>query len=258
MNKKKFMDKMSFQHENDISNIYDKIIVAQKTGRNVYTNEFYTPHVWKMIENMEDQIGLSVSSYGIFENAERRILVFSEGCHEEEYPVNLIKIATSSKFSKLCHRDYLGALMSLGLKREKFGDLILQEDGCCYVACSRDISQYIESSFTRVGNLSCKAHIMDLNNAEIPDYNFETEIIVVSSLRIDCIVSSICNLSRSGGEELVKKGRVQLDYFECDKKDRILEYNSTITIRGYGKFKLLEKVGTTGKGRIKVLVKKFI
>lgn len=257
MKKKEFISELSLFNENTISNIYDRIVLSRKTGKKIYTNEFYAPNIWKKVESMKDQIGLNVFSYGIFEDAERRMLVFSEDIQVEGYPVDLMRITSKSKFSTLYHKDYLGALMSLGLKREKFGDLILKENGCCYMACSRDISKYIESNFTRVGNLSCKADILDLNRVEIPNYDFESNIIVVSSMRLDCIVSSLCNLSRSSGEVLVKKGKVQVNYVECDKKDSVLDYYSTITVRGYGKFKLSGEVGLTGKGRIKLLVKKF-
>ncbi|WP_446899327.1 RNA-binding protein [Clostridium sp. LBM24168] len=256
MNKKEFISELSLFHENIVSNIYDRIVLAKKTGRNIYTNEFYTPNIWKMIKSMENQIDLNVFSYGIFEDAERRMIAFSRN-EIKEYPIDLMRITSNCKFSRLYHRDYLGALMSLGLKREKFGDVILKENGCCYMACSRDISKYIESSFTKVGNLSCKVDILDLNEVEIPNYDFEFITINVSSMRLDCIVSSLCNLSRNNGETLIKKGKVQVNYFECNKKDSVLDCNSTIAIRGYGKFKLSERVGITAKGRIKVLVKKF-
>lgn len=257
MNKKKFIDELHFVHKNTVSNIYDKIALAGKIEKTVYTNEFYTPNIWKKIENMKNELELNVFSCGIFEDAERKMMAFSKHSKVLEYPIDLLRITLNSRFSKLYHKDYLGSIMSLGLKREKFGDLILKENRYCYLACSKNISKYIESNFDRVGNSHCIVDILDLNTAQIPNYNFKSIIKIVSSMRADCIVSSLCNLSRKNSEMLIKGGKLQVDYSEYTKKDGILDCDSTITVRGYGKFKLAEKVGFTGKGKIKLLIKKF-
>ncbi|EET84592.1 RNA-binding S4 domain protein [Clostridium carboxidivorans P7] len=80
----------------------------------------------------------------------------------------------------------------------------------------------------------------------------------VSSLRIDCVVSTLCNISRSKAEELVRQGKVLVDYSEDFKKNKILNCDTIITVRGYGKFKIVEEVGWTNSGKVKILVKKFI
>ncbi|MBA5850647.1 RNA-binding protein [Clostridium sp. cel8] len=258
MNKREFIKEFSFANENMISNIYDKMTIAKKTGKNVYTQEFYTPNIWSKIENMTQKIGLKVVSYGIFENADRRCVMFSENYEEQkDFPVDLIKISAKSKFSKLKHKDYLGALMSLGLRREKFGDLLVKGGEVCYLACMRDISEYIKLNFNKVGNSNCSVDILDLKSQNIPDYEFKSFTQVVSSMRLDCIVSSICKVSRNDSDMLIKKGKVQVNYFECKKKNMILDCKSTITVRGYGKFKLIDISGFTARGRIKLLVEKF-
>ncbi|MBP2031443.1 RNA-binding protein YlmH [Clostridium algifaecis] len=257
MDKKTFLKKLDFVPQNISSNIYDKLILAKKTNKNTYTNEFYTPNIWQTVQNMKYEIDLNVQSFGIFKDAERRMILFSMNDCIEDYPIDLIKINIKSKFSKLSHRDYLGALMSLGLKREKFGDLILNGDEGCYFCCSNDISDYVKMNFNSVKNLNCSVDILDFNTVVVPEYKFEELVINVPSMRLDSIVGSICNLSRSKAEMIIKSGKVQLDYFECTKKDKILKDNSTIIIRGYGKFKFVEEIGHTGKGRNKLLIKKF-
>lgn len=257
MDKKSFIKRLDFSDENIISNIYNKIKLAKKTGIGIYSNEFYTPNIWNNVENMQSELGINIYSYGIFEDAERKMMLFSDDEDIKPYPLDLIRIRLHSKFSKPSHRDFLGGLMSLGIKREKFGDLILKENEECYLACVNDISEYVSLNFTSVGNIGCDADILDLDAAQIPNYNFNTLSLNVSSMRLDCIVSSLCNISRSKGEALIKRGKVQVDYFETVKKDKIIEGTSTIIIRGYGKFKLAGKTGHTGKGRIKLLIKKF-
>lgn len=256
MDKKTFLNKMSFVESNIVSNIFDKIILAQKTGKTIYTGELYTPNVYKALKNMESELGLSVYCYGIFEDAERKIIAFS--CDEVwYYPVDLIKISTNSKFSKLQHKDYLGSVMALGIKREKIGDLILKNDEC-YLAVHNEITNYIKMNLVSVGKSACTINTLDVGDSEIPGYDFQNIIVNVSSLRIDCVVSALCNMSRGKAEELIRQGKVLVDYSEIVKKDKILKDDCIVTIRGYGKFKIIEETGWTGSGRIKIQVKKFI
>lgn len=256
MDKKTFLNKMSFVDSRIASNVFDKIILAQKTGKTIYTGELYTTNVYKALKNMSSELEIKVYCYGIFEDAQRKIIAFSYDdiwC----YPMDLIKITTNSKFSKLEHKDYLGAVMALGIKREKLGDLILKNDEC-YLAVHNEITDYIKMNLTSVGKSTCTINILDINSSEIPEYDFQNIIVNVSSLRIDCIVSSLCNISRGKAEDLIRQGKVLVDYSEAIKKDKVLKDDCVITIRGYGKFKIIEEAGWTGSGRIKIQVKKFI
>lgn len=256
MDKKSFIKRFHFCNENEILPIYNKINLAKKTNNTVYTSTFCTPNVWNNLENLRDEIGLNIKSCGIFEDAERKIIAFSKG-EIKDYPIKLMEIRCKSKFVKLQHKDYLGALMALGLKREKFGDLILKGDKQCYLAVCEDISHYVELNLNNVGKSSCKVNVLDTGSAEIPLYNFKTSVLNVSSLRIDCLVSSLCNISRSKSQEMIKRGRVFLDYSPEIRKDKFIEDNCIITIRGCGKFKVMGETGWTGSGRCKLLIKKF-
>lgn len=256
MEKKVFLSKMGSLDDNVGSNIYDKIILAKKTNSVIYTGEFYAPNVWKTLKNLSEDIGIGVHSYGIFEDAERKLVAFSDN-PIWSYPVGLVKVKGKSKFNKLQHKDYLGALMALGIKREKFGDLILKGDEC-YIAVQEEIIDYIKMNFTNIGRSNCTISVLDPYNCEVPAYDFETIIVNVSSLRMDCIVSTLCNVSRNKAEELIRHSKVLVDYSENFGKNKVLKCDSIITIRGYGKFKIVEEVGWTKSGKIKMLVKKFI
>lgn len=256
MDKKTFLNKMSFVDNSIVSSIYDKIVLSERTNKTIYSGEFYTPNIWKTIENISGELGIGIHPYGIFEDAERRMLAFS---HDNvwHYPISLIKITCNSRFSKLEHKDYLGAVMSLGIKREKFGDLILKNDKC-YLAVQEEISAYIQMNLNSVGKSTSTIDILNISTTEIPLYDFQSMVVNASSLRIDCVVGALCNTSRSKAEELIKQGKVLVDYSEALRKDKILRGNCIVTIRGYGKFKIVEEAGWTGSGRVKILVKKFI
>lgn len=256
MDKKTFLNKFNSVDSSIVSSIYDKIILSKKTNRTIFTGEFYTPNIWKVMEGISGEMGIGVHTNGIFQDAERKIIAFS---YDEvwDYPISLIKITCKDKFNKLRHKDYLGSVMSLGIKREKFGDLILKNDEC-YLAVQVELDDYIRMNLKSVSKCTCAVSILDTNITEIPVYDFQTNIVNVSSLRIDCVVSGLCNTSRGKAEELIRQGKVLIDYSEALRKDKMLKSDCIVTVRGYGKFKIIEEAGWTGSGRIKLVVKKFI
>lgn len=256
MDKKEFLNSIYIKDKLILSNIFDKINLADKIGKPVYTNEFYTPDICNGVANLSNLLCIEVGSYGVFENSERNMLVFSKE-KVNNFPVALIKIENNSKFNNLDHRDYMGAIMSIGINRSKFGDLIV-EDNSCFVAVCEDISSYIINNLHSIGKCSCTISQLELKNANIPKIKFEEFSIIATSLRLDCLISSICNVSRSKAVDLIKRGSVLIDYVPDKEKDYTVMLGSTITIRGNGKYKVCCEVGVTAKNRIKVLMKKFV
>ena len=256
MDKKSFLNAINFEDKNSLSNLFDKIKLAEKTLKPVFTCEFYPPNVWKTIKDMSKSFSINIDTYGIFENCERRMLSFyaEEGKH---YPIQLLNIENKSKFESLVHRDYLGAIMSLGIKREKYGDLILVGDGC-YIAVSEEISDYIIYNLSTIGRCPCNVKVIEDFNAESISAKFENIIIHSTSMRLDCVISSLCNLSRTKAVDNIQGGKVLIDYVEMHEKDKIVENGAVITVRGYGKFKFIEQLGSTQSGRLKLSMKKYI
>lgn len=260
MNKKEFLTRIKFEDKNLLSNIYDKIELCNKINKPVYTNEFLPPSVWKSIINIKSDLGCNIEAYGVFEDSHRKVIAFlpyNNIYNAEKYPVELVKINNKSNFKSLTHADFLGALMAQGIKREKFGDLILQEQSC-YVPICNDILMYIKENLIKVGNNPCSIEVIDVLKGQIPNFQFEEKIIIATSLRIDCIVSAFCGISRAVSTELIKKGMVLLDYERVDEKDTYVDFDSIITVRGYGKFKIISSNGKTQREREKILIKKYI
>ena len=256
IDKKNFVDSIKYEDKNKISKLYDKILLCNKTGNTAFSDEFYPPNVWRSLEELQESIPVNIFSNGIFEGSERKIIAFSpdEIWH---YPMELIKITNKSSFRTLCHRDYLGSIMSLEIIREKFGDLIL-EDNKCYVPIQEELTEYVIYNLKNVGNCPCTVEIVDIYTEGLPKYNFEDLNIIASSNRIDCILSGITNLSRSKALDLISSGKVLIDYLPVKNKDKIVKEQSIITIRGFGKYKFIEVCGSTGSGRLRMLFKKFI
>ena len=255
MKKDEFVKYIFNEDEAVVLRLYDKLAIAERSGKTVHTDEFYTPAIWSKVLQLAGVLKVNVLCDGIFEEAERRMISF----YSEDYicqPIKILGICNKSKFHNLKHKDYLGAVMSLGIKREKIGDLIVH-DTKCYCAVSEDIASYVADNISMIGHCPCEVlEIFDYNG--IPAPRFEERVILATSMRADCIVGSISGLSRSKSVELVKAGKVLINYSEVKEKDYEIDTSSTITIRGIGKFKICDVVGNSSSGRLKILVKKFI
>lgn len=241
-----------------LSNVDDKICLAYKTNMVFYSSEFYTPDECNEIKVISNKRGVNFYSYGVFKDAERKMVAFSA---EEEkklfYPLELLKIKANTKFLNLKHRDFLGSIMALGIKREKLGDLILKND-CCYLPVAKDMVDFIKYNLQYINKSPCKISLLDIINDEIPQYSFEERVIITTSNRLDSMVSSLCNVSRSKSIEWIEMGNILIDYVPVCKKDYRVKANSVITVRGYGKYRIGDILGYTQKDRIKIEIKKFI
>ena len=178
--------------------------------------------------------------FGGYGNSERKMLglFFDEPC-EDCFPISAVEFSFR-KCDKLTHRDFLGALMSLGIERETVGD-ILVEDGRAVVFVKTELSDYIMSQISKVGRVGIKVSCADLS--KLPQgRGFEEKTYIVSSLRLDNIVAAVCRLSREKTRTVIMADSV------CVKEDDVF------TIRGKGKFVLKSILGTTGKGRIRISV----
>ncbi|KYH29786.1 MULTISPECIES: RNA-binding protein [Clostridium] len=260
MNKKEFLRKINYEDKVILSNIYDKISLHEKIGRPVYTNEFYPPVIWKSLLKISVELNCKICTYGVFDESDRRLIsIMSKDENDTiyDYPVELLKIKNKSNFSRLKHSDFLGALVGQGIKREKFGDLILEEQTCYVPVCS-DISKFIKENLVKIGKNPCEIETIDIENTKVPEYKFEKSNIVVTSMRIDAVVAGICGISRNVSADMIKKGLILLDYEKIVEKDVNLDIGSIITVRGYGKFKIHEIIGKTQKGKEKLVIKKYI
>ena len=254
MNKKNFLNRFTSVDKTSLAALYEKIKVAERVSYPLYTNEFYPPNVINTLKDMKELEYIDMKFLGGFEESERKLI----GFNSEDYydmPYSILKLKCKSKFHNLTHRDFLGAIVSLGIVREKFGDLIV-EDNEAYIPVINEVASYIVNNLTSVANTSCEVSIVD-NVEEMPKVNFEDVDIISSSLRMDCMVSAITRVSRSNSEKLIKEGRVLLNYSPSLEKSKEISMGDVITIRGYGKFKVFKVLGNSSSGRIKMRIKKY-
>ena len=256
MKKSNFLNAIDYD-EQIISSLYNKVELSINSDINLYGDYFYPPNVWKKLEEMN--LPLIVESEGIFKESERRALKFSSfdnysgKCKKE---IVLIKIENKSKFRELSHKDYLGSLMSLGIKRETFGDLIVDDDSC-YFPTFNDIADYIMINLTSASKNPIKIEILEKNSIKV-SYNFKKYDIMVASFRIDAIVAKLCGVSRGKAVEIINRGEVLLNYLQVEDKDVIVTFPSIISIRKQGKYIIEKENGISKKDKKYLAIKKFI
>jgi RNA-binding protein YlmH len=253
MNKKEFISILGLDDIGEYSNLYNKLATSIERDIPIVTNEFYAPIIWNRLQEYFKGIGVSVLVEGGFEDSERRMIAVNS--FDIDWPYEILQINYNGKFGTLGHRDFLGAILSLGIKREKIGDLRVK-DFSCFVSVHKDVYEFITSNLTKIGRHSI--NIKTIKDLEaVPKVDFEEVNIQVASMRLDTIVASISRKSRNDAMDLISNGSVLLDYKENRNKSTEIKLKSTITIRGIGKFIIEDIIGKTKSDNLKLMVKKY-
>lgn len=185
-------------------------------------------------------------------SCERKILRFGSPeqlGYEEPFPICLIRIEPLlQKFADtFSHRDFLGALMNMGIERATLGDIFLK-DNTGYVFCLESMSGFIMEGLDRVGHTPVKCSLVQeqiLLEKEEPD----SLQITVSSVRIDALIAKIYNMSRTQSLEMFRTKCVQVNGHVCENNSAVLKEKDTVAVRGYGKFIFDGILHETRKGK---------
>lgn len=197
--------------------------------------------------------------YGGYDGAARTVCGFFEGTyaeelpHEELFPVCAVTFSFRS-VDKLSHRDFLGAIIAAGLERDVVGDILVAEDHA--VVFCLDAAAEIVAGLMKIGRVGVRSERGITR--ELPRAEFERIEAAIASMRLDCIVGACTNTSREKSALLVKSGQVSADFSVCLNVSTMVKENTVISIRGFGRFRLSEIVGETKKGRLRVVIYKYI
>ncbi|MGL5050971.1 MAG: YlmH/Sll1252 family protein [Fusobacteriaceae bacterium] len=258
MDKKFFLNQFNQENSFLISSLWDDIQLCKNIDYPVYSEEFYTSNILSKLEKSKNSLEIEIFTQGINSFSERKTVVFTPKNFSRDmifFPVKFFIIDGQNKFSKLQHKDFLGAIMALGIKREVIGD-VLVKDSICYGIIQEKHFNFLQENVTSVGKVPVKVEETFENN--IPELQFSEIILTLASLRFDIFVSEITNKSRNEAQNMVEKGEILLNYEVEKKNSKELLVGDIITIRGVGKFIFHKELGENKKGKLKVSLKKFI
>lgn len=245
-----------------ISKILDK---AEKciTEKCFVGTDFVDPYQRGMIEKtFSGNKDINCTFFGGFTGAERVIVIlhpnFMSFNEESNGSVFLKRLNVELRENhKMSHRDFLGSLMSLGIKREKIGDILISNNSCDIIILS-EIADYIKYNLNRISNTKVSPEFKNLDEIEKPDTKTRDISTTVASLRIDCVSSAGFGLSRTKIVDIIKSERLYLNWEIPNGTTRQVKEGDIISIRGKGRV-IVEKIGgKTKKDRIGILIKRFI
>lgn len=178
--------------------------------------------------------------------------------YDEEFPISCVVIEPLlKKFAeKLGHRDYLGAIMNLGIERSVIGDIFVK-DTTAYVFCVDRIAQYIADNLDKIRHTNVKCTI-EKGKIEAVAPEKKAVSVVVSSERIDAVVAKLYNMSRSQSIEHFRGKKVMVNGRVMENNSYSMKPADVISVRGYGKFIFMGVENETKKGRLKVQLMQYV
>lgn len=257
---------MSFDFNDQVlSRISDLLKRADKTKRPC-PSCFYAPTDLCDLQKLKAPVGVSYKLWGGHTFAERKVftaypdfLELEDEALNEAADITILHITNTARKS-LSHRDFLGALMSMGIERDRVGDILVCEDEAV-VFVSGAIADFLERELDKVGN--CRVNIerlpyvdADFLESFLPKKENRTQI--VASMRLDCIVADVYSLSRSDAKRLVESEAVRVNYKTCTSADKILENGDLVSVSGKGRFEVADIEGNTKKGNLRLSVYVYI
>ena len=189
--------------------------------------------------------------FGGSEAAERRVAFFlPDGEGEDALRDRIVCVKLTGDLSSLGHRDFLGAVLGLGLERAAVGDILT--GGTAYIFCLPAAGRCIEQSLLKVGRQNVKAELVPLFEAPVPEIRNTEVRFTVRSLRLDAVTAGLFRLSRTDAAERIARGECSVDHRPVLKPDATVKEGDTIILRGYGKGEVSEIGGRTKKDRLYV------
>lgn len=238
-----------------------KDLSDRSANKNIYTyTNFLNADELNEVISMKNSL-THFEMFGGAEGCERKMLRFGseeELYYSENYPIVCLKAQPLNiKFSdSLTHRDILGALMNLSIEREHIGDIIVRQD-CSYIFVTEKMSEFICESLTKIRHTDVRCSVCEFKDND-NFFTLEEAILISSSLRADCVICAVYNLSRNTANSLFDSKKVYINSVQCENSSKILKENDTVSLRGFGKFIFRKALSETKKGRLKIQVDKYI
>lgn len=232
-----------------------------------YVDSSYTPKLTDFLDPREQHIlkvligengNIKYQLFGGSSASERkRALIMPDYLipTDEEFQIKLFEIDYPIKFVTIEHPQVLGSLMSLGLIRGKFGDILL-EDGRVQFFSASEISDYIKNNLESIGRASIRLKEIALNEAISTDDLWMEQDTTVSSLRLDTIISGIHNISRQKSQLYIQQGLVKVNWTSIENHSFECAEGDLLSVRGLGRVKILSIEGKTKKDKWRIVVGK--
>ena len=201
-------------------------------------------------------------TFGGYPDAERKMLVYlpeyldESFLQEEDAPLVCLR-ANFYEGDSPTHRDFLGALLGAGIGRETVGDICVGSGSCDFFVTA-EIAPYIAQNFLSAGRTKLRLQRIPLDQVSVPEPETKEIKDTLASLRLDSVISAGFRIGRSAAAQYVTAGKAAIDGLPCEKPDKAVGEGVKISVRGLGKIRLTTVNGQTKKGRISVVIHRYV
>jgi len=234
------------------------------------TTSFLDPHARSIVERLlrSGQLGSArCGFYGGYPDAERVLAVFLPdyidapadkyfSSEPDEDPLTVLRVNLKKGAPVLTHRDYLGSLMGLGIKRESTGDILVRKDGADMIVL-REMAQFIMMNMDKAGRARLEFEEVPVSELKVPEQHRTEVTESLSSLRLDNVISSAFGLSRGKALEAISAGIVFVNGVTASKPEKQVSEGDKLVLRGRGKAVFKAIKGTSSKGRTIIIIEKY-
>lgn len=190
--------------------------------------------------------------------SERKIIyIYPYYFMTEDLEEKITFLSIQHPIATLFHKDFLGAILNMGITRDKIGDIYVHNE-CTFVIVKNEIKDYLLYNLTKVSNYNVKIREIQRDKLEITQEEYKEINKFVSSLRLDTIISTIYNLSRQNSLKLIKSDRIKINFKPVNKPSIELQEGDLISAKGYGRSTFHAINGTSKKGNYNITIRILI
>lgn len=251
------------KREEDISLGKRIIDIANRVDKNhdIMHTCFLDPHqinIAKGILNAFDDISYIIE--GGYDKAERNVITIYPEYLEKgniESSIGFIRIRSKDKTFEFKHATVLGSLMALGIERDIVGDILINK-ASADIVLYKSMLDYIPIQLEKVGKSSIIIEKIENADIIVNKIEYEQIIKIVTSMRLDVIISALCNISRQEANKLISRELIKVNWEIIDKNSYELKMGDLLSIRGYGRIFIKENLGATKKDNNRILFEKIV
>ena len=225
-----------------IAKVIDKYEFSKTKNKITYTDFLNISEISIIKRILKEEKVSNFIIYGGKDETDRSILIFYpekfsnemvEKNYEKIFNVIRIKLPNNIKYE---HREFLSGIMKLGIKREKFGDILVTDFGADIISLA-EVAKVLENDLKTLTRFKkSEITIENIKDLTYIENEFENLNIIVSSIRLDNFVAELANCSRTNASEIISEGRVFINSIIEFKDSKKINIGDLITVRGKGKF----------------------
>src|SRR6056297_1545715 len=228
--------------------------------KSIERTNFLNPYQRKVALGLIEQInGVNHLTEGGYKKAERqRVVLFPDYLFPDhiDSSISIIKVEGNFNFKEVTHKDFLGAILGLGIKREMVGDILVHDD-YAQMIIAKEVFDFVKLNFKKVNEVPIEVIKIEKDDLVIPTRHTKEIPTTVASMRLDAVASSGFGDSRNKISRDIKNNRVKLNYKVVNDPASEVEVEDLISIRNRGRVEIAERRGLSNRDRIKLLLKRY-